>query len=550
VTRIGEPRLVSAGGQPVRYLTPLEWGDVVGGFVASDPVSGEVVSWPAWGPGPDGPVPLLALAPAAVDRLLAARDPRVHELVPPELSTAHLFAVDPARLPGAYLIERFDALPFKNQEERHAWVEQTNRERRMRTRWRYRSGFQEPSYKCLSYASSTVADWWGLIHGHPISGHYQNFVNGTQEYGVDPRALEVLYLHRARRRIRPYRLAPRLPMTLDPVTRERIPSSSMAFAHLLCTPEAIELSDPLTRSGLPGYRYWPGMWHMDGPPRVLFRKGMSDPAAIREALHRHGIVLAITQARMLRFIRFGLHGIPIVGYFQKDGETLFVYHESYGNHGPGYVWDNSGGPCYMTIPARMLREASSFPHRLWLDVRVAGGDGGDGGDSLIVIATHSGGGAATGTALEARDAGGATIPVRPEGAGAGCHRLAVPAEPARIELEARREHFLRADGSGHRAVLPWGGASALPLAISRWLMLCRELEESGADPRPAHVLSAIASTEDELLAIGRRRDLDLGDLSPLARVLVDRELSRLQGTLLPRLAGRGLDPEIVARLVR
>jgi hypothetical protein len=520
---LGEPRLLHTEGVPVRYATALFWGDRIGGIVASDPHSGEVLSWPAWAPGPR---PLFMYSIEEVERFLERNDPRVGEVVPRELKTPTRFSVDPARVPGAWLLERYEALPFKNQEERYAWVEEVNKSRRMRTRWRHKGGYQEPSFKCLSYAASTVADWWGLMYGVPPEGRYQNFVNGSQEYGVNPRALEVLYYHRARRLARltrqgrMYRLAPPLPQTLDPVTRERIPACSRAFAHLLTTPEDLELGDPLARDGLPRYGFRAGMWHMDMPPKTLFSKGQADPAAIREALHRHGIVLGFTQARMLRVIRFGLHGVPIVGYFKQGNETLFIYHESYGNHGPGYVWDDSGGPSYMTIPASMLREASCFPHRLWIDVAVEGGN-------LAVRATHSGGGA---------------VNVR------GRTLVPVPERPDRVHLTAGRPYFLREDGQAWEASAPWAGTRPGQVALFRWLLLASQLANHPGH-RPAHVEATLAALERELIEVAHRPDEPLEQLSAFQRIVSDREVTLLQSQLLPRLVQAGLSETVVRRVM-
>jgi hypothetical protein len=534
--RVGEPRLVHAEGVPVRYATPLFWGERVGGIVASEPHTGEVLSWPAWAPGPR---PLFAYTVEDLERFIAQSDPRVGEVVPQQLRTPTRFSVDPARVEGAYLLERYDALPFKNQEERYAWVEEVNRSGRMRTRWRHKTGYQEPSFKCLSYAASTVVDWWGLMHGVTPSASYQSFVNGSQEYGVNPRELEVLYYHRARRiGGRFYRLAPRLPPTLDPVTRERIAASSVAFARLICSPDEIDLPDPLTRDGRPLYRFRRGMWHMDGPPRTLFAKGKGDPAAIREALHRHGIVLAFTQARFLRVIRIGLHGIPIVGYFRRGKETLFIYHESYGNHGPGYVWDDGGGPCYMTIPAHMLREASCFPHRLWIDAEPAG-------EGLAIRITHSGGGALDTPPPMVHHGGGA----RAATAVAGGWIAPPPPQTGTITITVDREYFRGEDGKPVSVTMPWGGADAAAVAVARWRRAARQLEPRGPAHHPPHLTARLAALERELVELARRPGFRLETLAPLSRVVSDRDVTLLQGALLPRLLAAGLPPEIARRVM-
>ena len=330
---------------------------------------------------------------------------------------------------------------------------------------------------------------------------------------------------------------PRLPVTLDPITRERIPNSSLAFAQLICSPDQAEVGDPLTRDNQPVYAYRPGMWHMDGPPKTLFTKGRSDPAVLREALHRHGIVLAFTQARMLRVIRFGLHGIPIVGYFQKGNETFFIYHESYGNHGPGYVWDDSGGPAYMTIPGSMLREASCFPHRLWMDLEVDAG-------SVALSVTHSGGGALESPAPEVRTAD--TVRAG-EVLGPGRARLPLPEGPASVSIAVDRDYFRREDGKPFEAVLPWVGREPGPLAVARWLFLARQLEARDVTYRPPHVEQKLAALEVEMVELSRAPGFALEPLLTLRQVVSDRDVTLLQSILLPHLLERGLDPALARR---
>lgn len=535
--RIGDPQLVRTEGEPVRYATPLFFQGRVGGFVASDPWSGEVLSWPAWAPGPK---PLFAYSVDEMERLVRVKDPRVHEVVPRELKTPTRFSVDPSKIPEAYLLDRYAALPFKNQEERYSWVEEVNRSGRMKTTWKHKSGYQEPSFKCLSFASSTVIDWWGLQYGIAPTQSYRNFVNGTQEYGVDPREVEVLYLHRAKRTGRlVYHLAPRL-AKVDPITQERIASSSVAFARLICSPDDSKHPDPLTRDGKPEYSYRPGMWHMDGPPKTLFTRGKgADPALLREALDRHGVVLAFTQARFLRVIRIGLHGIPIVGYFKKGKETLFIYHESYGNHGPGYVWDDSGGPSYMTIPANMLREASVFPHRLWMDVELSSGQ-------LVLSVTHSGGGVleTPRPLVKVGQEAALAAPAAP-----GRHTCAAPGQPALVTFTVDRPYFRREDGRPFEQAFAWAGEHPAVMAVARWLFLTRQLDAHAQHYLPPHLAARRDALESELVAQARLPNVPLEALLPLRQVANDRDITLLQSKLLPRLMAKGFPAEVARRLM-
>ncbi|MBI3890165.1 MAG: hypothetical protein HY303_01395 [Candidatus Wallbacteria bacterium] len=477
---VGEPRLFHVGERPARYLAPLKTGGKVGALVACDPFTGEVLAWPGWLPGPKPPY---LLTEEALLGLVAANDPRVGEVVPATLDRANRFAVTPELLQKARMIDGWDRLPFKNQEERWSWVEHVRSAGRMRTEWRYSPGVQYPAYKCLSYASSTVADWWGWMYGKPPVGRYQNMVNGLQEYGLNPRELEVLYHHRAERDPVHYARLPPAEKTLDPVTRERIPTSLRGYARLLASPADEELVDPLYRDGGPVYTYSPGKYHMDGPPRVLFTRNRHDELAIVDALESHGVVLGMTQKRLFGVVPIGLHAIPIVGYIEGEGEITFVYHESYGNKAAGYLWDNSGGPGLMSIPARLLRGAVVFPHRLWLDV--------EGG---AVVARHSGGGKVE---VELRaSAHKKPLQLSPDASGA----MPLPdLQPGPVEIEFLRRHWNAPDGGPFATVLKWpGSVRGAPLAITRWDTLVSQRDLLRPTPVPLWLSEALEQCEREV----------------------------------------------------
>ncbi|MBI4865700.1 MAG: hypothetical protein HY816_01995 [Candidatus Wallbacteria bacterium] len=523
--RVGEPRLFHVRDQPARYIAPLERKGKIGALVPCDPFTGEILAWPGWLPGLEPP--FLSTEAELLD-LVRTADPRVAEVLPADIDRANRFAVTPAHLERARLIEGWDLLPFKNQEERWSWVEQVRASGRMRTAWRYSAGVQYPAYKCLSYASSTVVDWWGAMHGKPPTGRYQNLVNGLQEYGLNPRELEVLYHHRARRDPVHYSRLPPAEKTLDPVTRERIPTSLRGYARLLTTPVEEELADPLYRNSAPVYSYWPEKYHMDGPFETLFTRNRHDERAIVEALDRHGIVLGMTQKRLFGVVPVGLHAIPIVGHFERDGSTVFVYHESYGNKAAGYLWDNSGGPGLMSIPSKLLRGAVVFPHRLWLDL--------DGG-SLVV--RHSEGGRLDCDVAAHRD--GRLLELEPDGSGG--RRVSWPLAGA-VDIAFSRHHWRAPGGGDFNARVRWpGSVRGAPLAIARWALLTDQLENHRPVYTPQWITEGLSSSTEEVTRWVAR----LGSTGAARRLQPYRELfltglSRLRrGRLLaafPALAGR------------
>lgn len=469
---VGISRLFSVDGVPMRYVTPLFVDGKVGAIVPTDPYTGEVLAWPGWKPGPK---PAYLEPEEKLLEMARTGHPRAAEVVPTTQDRANRFSVGPADLERATLIDGWDRLPYKNQEERWAWVEEVRASGVMRTQWRYSPGVQYPAYKCLSYAGSTVADWWGWRLGHPPRGRYQSLVNGLQEYGIDPRELEVLYRHRAGRRPLTYPRLPPVGQGLDPVTRERIPCSLHGYSVLLTSPDESTHLDPLYRTEAPAYQYRPGMYHMDGPPKVLFLRGRQDEAAIVEALDRHGVVFAMTQTRILRMLRVGLHAIAIVGHYEREGRLTFIYHESYGNKASGYQWDNSGGPGLMSIPAKMLQGAVCFPHRLWLDVA----------PGQLALRHSEGGGVDAGGDLAARFD---DSPVALDSSGGGLYRL--PGLPAgRLRVRVRHRHFHAPSGGSVDFDIAWPGrgAPAAAWSIVRWATHAREMEDQKPVPVPAWI---------------------------------------------------------------
>ncbi len=473
---VGESRLFHVEERPARFLTPLKMGRHVGALVASDPFTGEVLAWPGWMPGLK---PAYLLTEEEMLELVARDHPRTHEVIPTRLDRSNRFAVTPADLERATLIEGWDRVPYKNQEERLDWVERVNASGVMRTKWRQSPGMQEPAYKCLSYASSTVADWWGWRLGTPPAGRYQSLVNGLVEYGLDPRELETLYHHRARRNPVRYARLPPAGKGLDPVTRERIPSSLRGYATLLTSPESQELKDPLYRTDPREYSYWPGKYHMDGPPRLLFTGGRQDEAAILDALQNHGIVMAMTQTRLFGMVRVGLHAIAIVGWFERRGKIALVYHESYGNKAAGYLWDGSGGPGLMSIETRLLRGAVAFPHHAWFDLE----------DERTLSAKHSEGGTLDAAGDLAVTADGRPVDWSP-------HLPSLPA--CRVDLQLSHRHFFDRAGQPVRLTLPWPGpgerGAAFP--VLRWLTLTRQLRARRPSPEPKWIGEALDGCRD------------------------------------------------------
>jgi hypothetical protein len=319
-----------------------------------------------------------------------------------------------------------------------------------------------------------------------------------------------------------YPLLPAVEYALDPVTRERIPCSLRSYARLLASPREQELADPLFRDDPPVYRYWPGKYHMDEPPRVLFSSGRQDEQAIVDALDAHGIVFAMTQTRILRVLRAGLHAIPIVGYFEQDGRRVFVYHESYGNRAAGYLWDNSGGPGLMSLPVGLLRGAVAFPHRPWLDLE----------DGCLVV-RHAGGGTLAAAADVSVSAQGHPVRVEPAGPG----RLRLPGlGRALLEVRIRHRHFLARDGGAVQVVIPWpgDGGRGAGESLARWLALGLQARVALVHPQPAWLPRAREEARETAARwIGRAGESEAARrLQPLRELLLSLAAGSLRRDLL------------------
>ena len=94
-----------------------------------------------------------------------------------------------------YLVSGWELLPFKHQRAYLSWVEYVNDNLNPTNEWSekgYDENNERVSLKCLSYAASTVLDWFYLQEGIPLNT-YSNFVNNRTENGTNHRELESLY---------------------------------------------------------------------------------------------------------------------------------------------------------------------------------------------------------------------------------------------------------------------------------------------------------------------------------------------------------------------
>jgi hypothetical protein len=99
-----------------------------------------------------------------------------------------------------YLIPEFDDLPVKNQGIEEYTIDFVNNNLEPIYDWGFNI-LEVPtnlSYKCLSYGTSTIADWWNRYNnGNEFEEYFSltqsNGYSFLQEYGISPRLVELVY---------------------------------------------------------------------------------------------------------------------------------------------------------------------------------------------------------------------------------------------------------------------------------------------------------------------------------------------------------------------
>jgi hypothetical protein len=319
-------------------------------------------------------LPYFSLSKAVWEKAKTVNDiVELQELIPIKLSYSAGSSVEPLQLKNAYLVKgAIDCLPFKSQEERSAWLQKTQLPGKTNDPLASHLGRRTGTSKCLSYATSSVADYWTRMMGYSLP-RYRNFISGINEYGWDPRLLENIYFNQHLKHAKRFWMAP---FGKDRVTGEKIPWSIKGYVEVLANTPAQTVQDRLDKN-----RAWTLSdrgFHMDATPVRIFKGvALGKTKKLKEALHKFGALLSQHTTRFSDNIPnpiLAAHAVMIVGYFTDKGNDYFIYQESFGGNGAGYYEDSLGGPRYRAMPAKLIYQAWGFPHRLQASLKkVPGG---------------------------------------------------------------------------------------------------------------------------------------------------------------------------------
>ncbi|HOT30486.1 MAG TPA: hypothetical protein PLU72_20095 [Candidatus Ozemobacteraceae bacterium] len=358
---LNEPRQVLLEGRPVKVLVPLLMSEQeIGGFFQVSPDGSTILSWPAWDKDLK---PIFRLSRADWEKAPDANAlPQLAELIPVKPDHSAGVPVEISDLEDVYLIDHLECIPPKTQEERKVYTEQEGLAGAL--------GRRTGSSKCISYAVSMASDWWKSVLGLPI-GKYVSFVNGTLEYGMNPRLIESLYYS-----------VPSTPYSWklftgkDRVTGEKIAYSPKHFAYIVSSiPLPKDVPDPIRK----GVRYpLPAEgFGMDKPFYPVFDHHRGDVKTIRLGLERYGILFA---QHTMRFLNdklsspLGVHGVNIVGTARLKGKDVVLYYETFGKNHRDYIEDSFYGPRLRAFPVQFFYQGLAFPHHLRVAME-ARGDG-------------------------------------------------------------------------------------------------------------------------------------------------------------------------------
>ncbi|MBF0547625.1 MAG: hypothetical protein HQM08_24510 [Candidatus Riflebacteria bacterium] len=255
-----------------------------------------------------------------------------------------------------FLISQWDKLPHKCQEESMERVNEINALHPKRP-WKYCDN--HPVWTCLSYAASTVSDWWAIQLGWKL-GSYKNFYNNQMENGFNPRPIEIQYLHRAERNPIEYPVLPH-----DPVTNGFDPVHIRGYARILTSTKNESLSDNIVQGET--YQYKEGMYPFEGnyiSVRRLVDCSTGDlELKLIKALHHFGIAYIKVENKEFLGMLYGSHAVSIIGYGKtKEGKTVFIYQDSYGEH-PKTFDTPDGKSSYRCTPAGQIESFIVFPHK-------------------------------------------------------------------------------------------------------------------------------------------------------------------------------------------
>ncbi len=259
-----------------------------------------------------------------------------------------------------FLVPNWEKLPHKCQEESRERVNEVN-SLIEKKKWSYVKPF--PVLACLSFAASTIADWWAIEYGWAQES-YENFYHGRTESGFNPRELEVAYLNRSRKDWSHYPIVP----VPDLVHKRPFPASNRGYARVLSEQNDETLADPILPSL--SYSYSRNKYPIESTWLRFTRNFKSNDRFTRELIsiiRSHGPMLThIEYNKLLKAILPAVHGVVIVGYGKPSAspdETVFIFQDSYGDHPKDYGVQAEGGASYKYLKARYLESVIVFPHK-------------------------------------------------------------------------------------------------------------------------------------------------------------------------------------------
>jgi hypothetical protein len=206
--------------------------------------------------------------------------------------------------------------------------------------------------KSFSYAAAYCADWWHIAASSSDEiafERYYDFLTGAPAFGVNPRAVEMVYRQRAASDPEFFGFSNYMK---DPLfAGERFHSSLEGYASALVLPEMTSASD----AGDPKTIYEiseENKFYMDEEYIELFRGHEASAETLITALETHGIVMAGVSFYMKgAALSHPSKAVAVIGYKKAGGTTLFVYKDF-----------EDPAKMFRLAPADIFCEAYCFAH--------------------------------------------------------------------------------------------------------------------------------------------------------------------------------------------
>ena len=403
-----KPVFVGTGDKKIvaRFLVGVNVNGAVGGFFSVDPVNCSIQNDLMW----DSNLKPLWLVPASVWNKAESVNDIVSlvELVPPFEQFTTGIPVDPFD-PSLFIVDGVAGCLFaKTQEERSERVNWLNNEygTDFKISISNHEGRRTGTSKCMSIASSYMADWWTVRTGRELPA-YTNAIGGQKEYGYNPRLLECRFFQKAKNNhflgkyIGNFKIAPG---GKDRVTGEKIPYSPRGYGRILTETDKGQTPDALV-PGAVSYATEDNHFAMDGKPHIaqIFIDGLFPKLAIKRDLKNaedkdfpftlmsdYGARVDVDYiTKMLqtwgplygqhmgrnddgspKVGRFGMgvHCVMIVGTGVVNDLPMVIYRDTFGGGSKDYLEDSFTGPEFRAMPIEYFYQAIAFPHRLYLTI--------------------------------------------------------------------------------------------------------------------------------------------------------------------------------------